>query len=93
MNLNLKPFFTSKKMVVSTTNIPGQLVKFFKANGKKYVRVAFTNHCVNKSIPVTDIPIEKVTGVRVLPTPFKKFIYGLAGKTPKATFYSFKKKS
>ena len=93
MNLNLKPFFTSKKVIITTTLVPGQLIKTFTArDGIKYARIAFTNNVKFAGTwPVTDVPFRDIVGIRKLPSPFKKWLFGLIGKKPKATFYQFNK--
>ena len=90
MNLNLKPFFTSKKIVISRTHRPAELVRYFTVGKKKYARVAFTNTINDGRVPITDIAFEDIAGVREFPTPFKAFCCKLVGIKPRATFYKFK---
>lgn len=71
---------------------PGELIKTFEHRGKKYVRIAFTNRVKFKgTMPVTDVLFSNVTAIRKLPSPFKKWVFSLVNKKPRATYYLFKK--
>lgn len=71
---------------------PGELVRIFYFNGKKYVRIAFTNRVkINGTIPMTDILMDEVTGIRKLPSPFKKGICNLIGIKARATYYKMQR--
>jgi translation initiation factor 1 (eIF-1/SUI1) len=88
----LKKFFHSKKIVYTSTHQPAELVKTFNHAGKKYVRVAFTNRAKYKGLtPVTDVRFSDVTGIRKLPSRFKKFCYSLVGLQARGTFYKINK--
>jgi hypothetical protein len=92
--MQIKKYFRNKKIVYSRYLQPAELVKIFTYNNKKYVRVAFTNRVKFKgTMPVTDVLFANVTGIRKLPSPFKKWLYGLIGiKKVPATFYTIQKK-
>lgn len=83
----IQKFFKCDKIIFSKKFMPAKkLFSFRTTSGKRYVRIAFTNMVKYAgTLPVTDVPLEDVTGVRKLPSPFKKWIYGLIGKKPKAT--------
>ena len=84
----IRKFFKSKKIVYHIRLSPGELVKIFTHNGKKYVRIAFTNRVKFKgTMPVTDVLFSSVTGIRKLPSPFKKWVFGLVKKNARATYY------
>ena len=95
MNLNLKPFFTSKKIIISRHLRPAELVYTFTFKGKKFARIAFT-HLIKYvgKIPVTDVAFEDIIGIKKLPSPFKKWMYSRVGLTAKPIQYwkSFKGK-
>jgi hypothetical protein len=87
------PFFKSKKIIYSRKLIPGELVRIFTHQGRRYVRIQFTNRVKFKgSIPTTDIYYSDITGVRKMPSPFKVWRCKLVGRKARATYYSFKKK-
>jgi hypothetical protein len=78
--------------VYSKYMMPGELVKVFMHKGKKYVRIAFTNRVkFTGTIPVTDVLYSNVTGIRKLPSSFKKMCFGVLKMKPKAVYYQFKK--
>ncbi len=88
MNLNLKPYFTSKKIVYTKRWQPGLLIKTMQHKGKKYVRIAFTNKIKYEGMwPVTDVLFDDVVSIRKLPTPFKKWLYRLFGKKAKSKLF------
>ena len=90
--MSIRTFFKSKKIISSLDYQPAELIKRFTHKGKKYLRVAFTNRIKYQgTLPITDIPFDRVTGIRKLPSPFRKWLYGLVGKEPRATFYWIKK--
>lgn len=85
--MNLKQLFTSKKIIYTTMWTPGELIKTFTHQGKKYVRIAFTNKVLYKGyLPITDVPFEKVTGIRKLPSPLKKCLCRLVGMKAKGIY-------
>lgn len=90
----IKAFFKKDRIIYSKKMMPGKKQFTFRShNGKRYVRIAFTNKVKYPGyLPMTDIPEEDITGVRVLPSRFKKFMYSLMGKRPKAIFYHFTEK-
>lgn len=63
----LKAYFKKKVLVYSTTHQPAIFIRHIKGkNGKRYVRVKFTNRLkVNDTIPLTDIPLSNVKYIRV----------------------------
>ena len=72
----------------STKLAPAELVKIFWFHGAKYVRVGFTNRVKFKdTIPMTDIHFSAVTGIKKLPSPFKKMLYKSFGLRARPTFY------
>ena len=91
--MNIIKFFKTKKIIHSTKWQPGLLVKSFtvyrktgnrKFERKKYVRIAFTNRIKYKGMwPITDVLFEDVKTIEVVPSPFKKWLYGWFGKEPK----------
>lgn len=84
-------FFKRKKIVFSKNYMSAEFERFFVANRKKYVRIAFTNRIKYKgSIPMTDIPLSDVRCIKILPSPIKKGIYNLLGLRAKPTFFKFK---
>ena len=84
----MRKFFRSKKLVYSIRLAPAELVKYFRFGGKKYVRIAFTNKVKFKgTTPVTDIRFTDVTGIKKLPSPFKKMLYKSFGLRARPTFY------
>lgn len=89
----IKKFFRSKKIVYTERFAPAELVKTYKDfRGRKWVRIAFTNRVKFRgTMPVTDVEFRNVTGIRKLPSPFKKWVFSLVKKQPRATYYSFKK--
>lgn len=87
-----RKFFHSKKIVYTSKLAPAELVKRFEHKGKKYVRVAFTNRVKYVgSTPITDVHVSQIIGIRKLPSPFKKKVFGMLGLKPRATYYSFRK--
>ena len=88
----MKKYFQTRKIIYSETYTPAELVRYHKFKGKAYVRIAFTNKVkVPGFWPVTDIPVDQITGIRILPSPFKKWIFKLVGKTAKPRFIVIKK--
>lgn len=89
----IRKFFRRKKIVYSRHLAPAELVKRFTHKGQKYVRIAFTNRVKYVGhVPITDLPLDRVQAIRVLPSPFRKKVYGLFGLKARATYYSFQKK-
>lgn len=95
MNTNLKPFFTSKKIVISRGLQPAELVRVFTSSrGIKYARVAFTNHVKYEgTVPMTDIAFRDILAIRKLPTPFKVWFMRLFGRKAKAVSYYINRES
>ena len=88
----MKKYFQTRKFIHSQNWQPGELVKYFKHKGKVYVRIAFTNKVLYPGTwPVTDIPFEEITGIRVMPSLFKKRFLKLFGFTAKPRFIVIKK--
>lgn len=85
MNMNLKPFFTSKKIVYTKQWQPGLLLYTFVNKGKWYARIAFPNRKkFEDKMPITDVLFEDVKYIRKLPTPFATWFFGLFGMKAKA---------
>ena len=90
--MNIKKHFKRKRIVYTEKYKPAELVKVFMHKGKKYVRIAFTNRARLKwTIPVTDVLFSSVTGIRKLPSPFKKMCFGILKLKAKSVYYQIKK--
>lgn len=89
----MKKFFYSKKIVFTRHYKPAELVKTFTHGGKRYMRIAFTNRQKYAgSNPLTDVRYpDDVTGIRKLPSRFKKLCYSLVGLRARGTFYTINK--
>lgn len=88
----MKKYFQNRKLIYSEQFEPAELVKYHRYKGKAYVRIAFTNKVLYPGTwPVTDILVDQITGIRILPSPFKKWLFKLVGKTAKARFIVIKK--
>lgn len=72
---------------------PAELVKMILIRDTKFVRVAFTNKVKKAGTwPSTDIPYSRVTGIRIVPSKFEKFFYGLFGVKARGKFLVIKHK-
>ena len=88
----IKQLFKNKIIVYTQYYAPAELVKYFNYAGKKYARIAFTNMRKYKNkIPITDVRLNDITGIRKLPSPFKKWCYKMMGLRVKPIFYKIKK--
>lgn len=100
MKLKLKhrinlSIFHRKKIVHSKHMKPATMLYYHKVNqgGKllKLVRVAFQNQVkVPGTLPITDILLQDITKVIVLPSEFDKWLYSLVFLKPKKKTYIFK---
>ncbi len=80
-------FFKSKKIIHSKKWMPGEMLASFKYKGQKYVRIAFKNKVMYEGKwPITDVPFSQVTGIRILPSPFKTALYKLFGRKARGRF-------
>lgn len=83
--------FKRKKLIISIYYPPGELVKMILIRDTKFVRVAFTNKVkIAGTWPITDIPYVHVTGIRVVPSKFEKWFFGLFGKKARGKFLVIK---
>jgi hypothetical protein len=58
------------------------------------VRIAFPNLIkIANHLPITDMPMKEVTGIRVLPSRFEKWFWKLFGVKAKGKFYVINRKS
>ena len=88
----IRNYFRRKVMVHSSKFHPAELVKVHMGwDGKKYVRIAFTNRQkIPGHHPVTDIEMKHVIGYRRIPSRFDKHLYRLVGKMPQGKMGKFK---
>lgn len=88
--------FKKKVIVHSRTHMPAVFIKHVKGkNGKRYVRVKFTNRVKYQgAVPLTDIPFENVLYIRVFAPLIVEKIYRRFGwKVPeKIIVYNKNKK-
>ncbi|MBL0144899.1 MAG: hypothetical protein IPP48_03225 [Chitinophagaceae bacterium] len=70
-------WFTTKKIVHTTTHQPGEFVEFKQAiDGSKWARVIITNRQPKKEVNLlTDIKFENVIRVDVIPCRFIQQLY------------------
>lgn len=81
-------FFHSKKIIYTDRWKPAVFVKSFSRDGQKFIRLAFPNLVKFAGyMPMTDVYINQVTGIRKLPSPFKKLLYRSVGLRAKPKFY------
>lgn len=73
--------FYRKKIVYTTKYKPAMLVKSFELGGKRYVRIAFTNRAHDHQIPMVDVEVKYVKGIRVCYSKFDKFLWKCIGVT------------
>ena len=86
-------FFYRKRIVYSLYSPPGELIKVFEVQGRKYMRIAFTNRIKFKGTwPITDVPLHHVSGIRRIPSKFDKLLARITGRVARASFRNVKRK-
>lgn len=76
-------FFHRKKMVHSRTYEPAQYYRTVNIKGKRMVRCVQTNRPNRHgSVPMIDIPVSQVIGIRRLHSPFQLWLMNLLHITP-----------
>lgn len=100
MKLKLKhrinlSIFRRKKIVHSKHMKPATMLYYHKVKHKgkllQLVRVAFHNQVkIPGTLPMTDLLLEDITKIIVLPSEFDKWLYSLVFLKPKKKTYIFK---
>lgn len=92
---HLVNYFMAKSIIYSTCYDPGIYLKASEIKGKKYITIAITNrpasHDINAAY-VYHVPVEKVTGIQKVITPFLKWWYTSVRHLP-LPVYAIKKLS
>ena len=84
-------FFYHKRIVYSTTHVPGEFVHVVGVGKQRFIRVQFSNKVkIKGTMPYTDIKWENVKGIGRQASDFEKWLYRKAGKKAPSTYFKFK---
>jgi hypothetical protein len=83
-------YFCTKKLVITKHKIPGE----FKAliidkDGNHYIRTVWPANKIDGRIPLQDLPMKDVVGIREEASRFRKDVLSIFGKKPKTKYARF----